>query len=117
MEMQKGVTPMDEAHVYQTSLNRGRTVNTLSKETKVHPWKIVMRLGLLKLEAEIQAAVNAGVISVGEAYEISRIGLPEAQAEVFKLVAAKQIKGQNQARAFVNELLGKTPGKRRAANN
>jgi hypothetical protein len=112
MEIQQGVTPLDEARVYQTSINRGRTVHILSQETKVHPWKIVMRLGLLKLAPEIQSAVNAGSVSTGEAYEISRIGYPEAQMEVFAMVAAKQLRGQNQVRLFVNELLGAGSGKK-----
>lgn len=97
--------PLEEARAYQTLLDNGHTINSLSQKMGIHPWKITLRTNLLRLAPKFQEAVKYEVISAPEAYEMSRMEEPADQEMIYQKIRNGAIKGQVQARRFVNALI------------
>jgi ParB/RepB/Spo0J family partition protein len=97
--------PLEEARAYQALLDNGHTIHSLSQKMGIHPWKITLRTNLLRLDPKFQEAVKCEVITAPEAYEMSRMEEPADQEMIYQKIRNGAIKGQVQARRFVNALI------------
>lgn len=97
--------PLEEANAYQSMIDNGHTVTTLSKKMGLHPWKIVLRTNLLNLGEKYQDALEFELITAPEAYEMSRMEDMADQEMIYQKIRNGQLKGQVQVRRFVNALI------------
>lgn len=76
--LREDLKPIEEAKAFDELINlNGWTGKELGEAIRVTPSKITRSLSLLKLPADVQDQVEAGVVSARAAYELSKLGSEE----------------------------------------
>jgi ParB family chromosome partitioning protein len=73
------LSPIEEAHAYQTRLSAGITQGELGRHIGKSQSYIATKLRLLKLPEFVQAGIRFGKISEGHAKQLLRLDCPEVQ--------------------------------------
>lgn len=99
------LTLMEEARAYQGLLDRGLSVEEAAQRLGLkQAWRITERTSLLKLQPEYQGALDKGIISPSQAFEMSRLE-PSDQRRLFKLIGQGKANGYNKVRSLANAML------------
>lgn len=83
--------PTEEAQAYQALLATGATQETLGQRIGKGQSYIATKLRFLKLPAEVQSALDNGVISEGHAKQLLRIDDTEALLNLYQMTREKEL--------------------------
>ena len=88
--LRDNLKPIEQARAFRTLIDRrGWSYRQLSDHLHVAPASVARALALLDLPEDLQGRVELGELAPSVAYEVSRIGDPEAQREVAARVVAE----------------------------
>lgn len=103
----RDITPLEEAHAFQARLDTGLTVEQLAQRLGLkQPWRITERTALLKLVPEYRDALQRGILTPSQGFELSRHP-PHHQRELFDAIGAGQCKSFAELRAVSQGLINR----------
>jgi ParB family chromosome partitioning protein len=91
--LREDLKPIEQAKAYQSLMkSRGLSTRQLAERLQIGAATVAKALALLTLPGDMQAAVEAGQIVPGTAYELSKIDDPREQAALAKEAAAGRLR-------------------------
>jgi ParB family transcriptional regulator, chromosome partitioning protein len=91
--LREDLKPIEQARAYQSLMkSRGLSTRQLAERLRIGAATVAKSLALLTLPADTQAAVEAGRIAPGTAYELSKVDDPTEQATLAREAAAGRLK-------------------------
>ena len=88
--LREDLQPIEQARAFRTLMGRnGWTAARLAEALQLTGASVTRALALLDLPYTVQDAVAAGTLAASVAYEVSKLGDPEAQAEVAARVVSE----------------------------
>ena len=91
--LREDLKPIEQARAYQSLMkSRGLSTRQLAERLQIGAATVAKALALLTLPGDMQAAVEAGRIAPGTAYELSKVDDPTEQAALAREAAAGRLK-------------------------
>jgi ParB family chromosome partitioning protein len=91
--LREDLKPIEQAKAYQSLMkSRGLSTRQLAERLRIGAATVAKALALLTLPTDMQAAVEAGRIAPGTAYELSKVDDPTEQAALAREAAAGRLK-------------------------
>lgn len=95
------IRPLEEANAFHRAMARGLTPEQLATRIGCLVFRVHERLGLLKLDAQLQKLVEVGALAPTSGYEISKLPARK-QMKIFKSISAGKLRGIVEIRAAVD---------------
>lgn len=106
--LREDLRPIEQARAFRALIERQRiSTRQLARELSVPQSSVVKALSLLDLPESVQEQVEAGRISTGTAYEVSRVADPADQTEIAARVIAEKLTRQEAVEAIRSRTSGK----------
>jgi ParB family chromosome partitioning protein len=91
--LREDLKPIEQAKAYQSLMrSRGLSTRQLADRLQIGAATVAKALALLTLPGDVQAAVEAGRIAPGTAYELSKVDDPSQQAALAREAAAGRLR-------------------------
>lgn len=88
--VREDLRPIEQARAFKTLMERrGLSYRQLADRLNISHQAIVRAVALLELPEDIQSRVESGQLAPSVAYEVARIGDPEAQRDVAERIASE----------------------------
>jgi ParB family chromosome partitioning protein len=99
--LREDLRPVEQAKAFRALMDRQElSTHQLARELSVPQSSVVKALALLDLPESVQEQVEAGRISTGTAYEVSRVADPEEQRAIAERVVSEKLTRQEAVEAI-----------------
>jgi ParB family chromosome partitioning protein len=99
--LREDLRPIEQARAFRALMDRqGLSTHQLARELSVPQSSVVKALALLDLPESVQEQVEAGRLSTGTAYEVSRVSDPNEQRAIAERVVSERLTRQEAVEAI-----------------